>query len=176
MDFLAAHGFAEAIRFDLAIHQVVRSQLTGRFLPSREPEPGPPAAVGARFHLGEAEHHLALAENGEAISERRPYPEEIVVRASSMDAAAQSIHCNRLPDFSAMETITSLNKRLLQTLFPNEAGKWYFARVQLKRLLPREGFDRLEVILKGNLNFELTRSLIKIDGADAGFIFFSLVR
>ncbi|MEA3189145.1 MAG: hypothetical protein QOD99_2975 [Chthoniobacter sp.] len=172
--FLRECGVENVERFDLAVHKVIRTQLSGIFVEKTE-MPVENLGVGVGYHSGGTEHHLLLTENGEAITGRVPYREELLVQAMSFDAATQAIRCSSKSGFSAMETITSLNKRLMQLLFPDSGGKWFFARVQLKRFLPAD-FGEIEVILKGNLNFQLTRSLIKIDDADAGFIFFSLVR
>src|SRR5438552_934705 len=92
VEFLRRDGIANVQRFDLAVHKIIRSQVSGHFIAPAESADAN-AGVGVTLHADGDEHHIVLKENGKPITERKPYPEEIIVGVSALDLANQTIKC-----------------------------------------------------------------------------------
>lgn len=67
-----------------------------------------------------------------------------------------------------------MNKHLLTKLNPNESGKWYFGKLKLEKNILAEKFSKIQIILTKNIGVRYTQSLIKFDGSNVGFIYFSM--
>jgi len=112
-------------------------------------------------------------ENGINISCRYEYPEEGICELSDLKVEKQVISLQVSSSYTFVENSVALNKYLLENLFPNLNGKWYFTRLQLNKVPYIEYPLRLQ--LKANFNFKLTKTEIFINDESIGFIYFSLV-
>ena len=113
-------------------------------------------------------------ENNNAIECRYAYPEEDICNLSELDLKNEEVVLNKKSSFSFIEDTVAINKYLLENLFPDAKGKWYFTRLQIKQI-PKGNSYPLKLILKANFNFKLTKTEIFIDEKSIGFIYFSLV-
>ena len=113
-------------------------------------------------------------ENAEEIKDQYEYPEENISKLAKINLERKMIRLESNSSFSFIENAVALNKYLLENLFPNINGKWYFTRLQLNELSSNNDYP-LEITLKANFNFKLTKSEIFIGDQSIGFIYFSLV-
>lgn len=116
---------------------------------------------------------LYALENGQAIECRYEYPENDICELSDLDIKNQKIVLKNDSSYTFVENSVALNKYLLENLFPEANGKWYFTRFQLNEICQKEYPLRLE--LKANFNFKLTKTEIFVADKSVGFIYFSLV-
>jgi hypothetical protein len=112
-------------------------------------------------------------ENNEEIECRYEYPEENIYNLSSLDLNKQEIFLNKDTSFTFIENIVAMNKYLLEKLFTNQKGKWYFTRLQIDKR-PLSSYP-IRLKFRANFNFKLTKTEIYIDEVSVGFIYFSLV-
>jgi hypothetical protein len=117
---------------------------------------------------------LFATEDNTTIISRYDYPEDDICRLSELNIERQEVLLNSNSSFSFIENSVALNKYLLETLFPNVNGKWYFTRLQLRNI-PTNKFYPLKLLLKANFNFKLTKTEIFISDKSVGYIYFSLV-
>lgn len=113
-------------------------------------------------------------ENNEEIECRYEYAEEDICILSELDLENQVVILKKDSSFSFIENTVAINKFLLENLFSDVNGKWYFTRLQIKEI-PKDKFYPLKLVLKANFNFKLTKTEIFIDEESIGFIYFSLV-
>ncbi|AFJ43282.1 hypothetical protein [Francisella orientalis] len=114
-----------------------------------------------------------LVENKDDIVCRYDYAENKIVELSKIDLDLGKINLNKDTSYSLIENIVALNKSLLENMFKEAFGKWYFTRLQLKKIPLNYYLIRLE--FKSNFNFKLTKTEIFLDNESLGFIYFSLV-
>ena len=112
-------------------------------------------------------------ENHKKIDCRYEYPEEKIYKLSVIDKKAQRVSLENETGFTFIENIVALNKYLLQNLYNNLNGKWYFTRLQMESIPFRSSPVALE--LQANFNFKLTKSAIFYNKKNIGYIYFSLV-
>ncbi len=105
---------------------------------------------------------------------RYTYLEKDICSLSKVNTVEKVVVLTQETSYTFIENSVALNKYLLETLFPDANGKWYFTRLQLTQL-PKEIFYPLKLILKANFNFKLTKTEIYIDNNFIGYIYFSLV-
>jgi len=113
-------------------------------------------------------------ENNSEIDCRYKYPEEDICSLSKLNIDNQEILLDENSSFSFIENTVAINKYLLENLFPNLNGKWYFTRLQTVNLFT-DNIYPLKLVLKANFNFKLTKTEIFIDNKSVGFIYFSLL-
>jgi hydroxymethylpyrimidine pyrophosphatase-like HAD family hydrolase len=113
-------------------------------------------------------------ENNIEITCRHHYQEEEIYGLAKVNLDKKSIILSEHTSFTFIENIVALNKYLLETLFPDVNGKWYFTRLQIKHV-PDNDIYPLKLILKANFNFKLIKTEISIEDELIGFIYFSLV-
>lgn len=112
-------------------------------------------------------------ENHSKINCRYEYPEEEICKASNINVNTKRISLKQDTGFSFIENIVALNKYLLETLFQEINGKWYFTRLQLDEVV--DVSYPIELELKANFNFKLTKSAVFVDNKLLGYLYFSLV-
>ena len=172
---LFAHGMTALEDIDMTIHQISRTNLAGDLAPSLPEQPLGKVAVAFKFVHQHQPYRIALSENGEPIKERYPYSEDEIGKVCRIDAGAKSIHCGQETQYSNIEALVAMNKLLLKTLFPAAPGKWYFTRLQLRQPVNAPPWKSIELDFLSHFNFKLTKTRIRADGAEAGYVYFSLV-
>lgn len=113
-------------------------------------------------------------ENSENIECRYEYPEDDICKLSTLNLELQEVLLEKDSSFTFIENTVALNKYLLEKLFPDINGKWYFTRFQINEV-PNINHYPLKLVLKANFNFKLTKTEIFIGNKSIGFIYFSLV-
>ena len=113
-------------------------------------------------------------EREEHIYERIDCPEEEIISRAKIDKENQSIYLSEKTPFTFIEEIVSLNKKLLTTMCNEKQGKWYFTRLQLN-MIPLLNFQSINLVLKANFNYKLTKTEVFQGNNSLGFIYFSMV-
>jgi len=114
-------------------------------------------------------------ENSSKVDCRYEYFEERIVENSIVDIPKESIVLNTPTEYLFIEHIVAMNKSLVESLYSDINGKWYFTRLQLKENIHMSDVVSLQLILKSNFQFKLTKSAIMVNDTEVGFIYFSLI-
>lgn len=158
-------------KIDLSFHGVAKTNID---LISEKPENEELLKFAIKFTDNSGNRDVLYAvENGLEIKCRYEYPEENICKLSSLDLENKKVILDNDSSYSFVENSVALNKYLLENLFPEVDGKWYFTRFQLNKIPENKYPLRLE--LRANFNFKLTKTEIFIGEKSIGFIYFSLV-
>lgn len=120
------------------------------------------------------EKYYQLVENQQEVDCRYDYNESQIIERSSLNLSSKLISLDSVTGYTACENFVAMNKHLLQSLFPDEKGKWYFTRLEQNQLI--EDSALIQVKLIKNFNFRLTKSDIILDDEVIGSVYFSMVR
>ncbi|WP_066153799.1 hypothetical protein [Aliarcobacter cryaerophilus] len=156
---------------DLSFHGIAKANMD---LISEKPENEELLKFAIKFTNKNNERDVLYAvENGENIECRYEYPEEDICKLSNLNLDGQEVKLECESSYTFVENSVALNKYLLESLFPDANGKWYFTRFQLNKV--PENIYPLRLELKANFNFKLTKTEIFVNDESIGFIYFSLV-
>lgn len=75
-----------------------------------------------------------LIETAAAVTDSLPFDEDSIIKAAKIDG--ETIFLQSSNEFSLIENIIALTKRLNYHLSPNVDGKWVFGRLDLDQALP----------------------------------------
>lgn len=157
---------------DLSFHGIARTNID---LVSEKPDNEELVKFAFKYSRADGSRNILYAvENGIKIDCRYEYPEENICELSIVDIENQTVTLEQNSSYSFVENSVALNKYLLENIFPDAGGKWYFTRFQLKEI-PNKNFYPLKLMLKANFNFKLTKTEIFIDNNSVGYVYFSLV-
>jgi len=160
---------------DMSIHAIMRNQLC--ILSQTQPSSSEKFSVIFKFSRNGIENTLYLKEIEDEIKCRYEYNEEGIVEKAMINSVVKSITLEPMKQFSVIEKVVALNKKLLSSIFKDISGKWFFARIKLKEvpLFVRGADSAITVALKRNLDFKITDSTIIMDDKIVGNIYFTLV-
>jgi hypothetical protein len=113
-----------------------------------------------------------LVETDEHIIDRNPFPEENIVKQTSIDGNIATIEGE--VQFTPIEILVAMTKHLHIILYPAKAGKWIVTRLDLNRLLTIYDASKFKVEIEKNLNNRLTKGSIHSGKEMLGYIYFSL--
>ncbi|OGV26345.1 MAG: hypothetical protein A3F18_04075 [Legionellales bacterium RIFCSPHIGHO2_12_FULL_37_14] len=102
---------------------------------------------------------------------RKSYDENTLTRLCHIDK--ETIRLEEKSPFLFVETIVSMYKKLLQTLYPNR-GKWLFTKLVLTSYII-ESPEVIFITLSQNFNFKLIKANIFVDHRFVGELYFSLM-
>lgn len=132
------------------------------------------ANVNIRLNLNGEEKIMQLVENGEAPDCRYEYSENSIIEKCDLDLANHIIYLKQATCYTTCERFVAMNKFLLQSLYPDKKGKWYFTRLEQKRMVEDESLITVKLIK--NFNFLLTKSDILVGDEVIGSVYFSMDR
>ena len=160
-------------KIDLSFHGVAKKNI---LLSNKKPEDENLIKFVCKY-TGENNERKILygMERNHNITCQYTYPEEEICQLSDLDLENKEINLNKDTSYSFIENSVALNKYLLENLFPDVNGKWYFTRLQLLDA-PTNKIYPLKLVLKANFNFKLTKTEIFISDKSMGYIYFSLVK
>lgn len=113
-------------------------------------------------------------ENDKKVECRYEYPEDDICSLSELNLEKQEVTLKKDSSFTFIENTVAINKYLLDNIFSDVKGKWYFTRLQIRQI-PKNTIYPLKLVFKANFNFKLTKTEILINDESIGFIYFSLV-
>ena len=132
------------------------------------------AKVNIRAKSDGEEKLMQLVENDEPINCRYEYDEDQIINKTKIDLESKQIFLNESTEFNACENFVAMNKHLLQKLYPDEKGKWYFTRLEQKIMIKNDALITVKLIK--NFNFRLTKSDIILNGKVIGSVYFTMVK
>ncbi len=168
---LTEHYNNDIYNIDMAFHGITVNNLTFYTI---KPE-ADNVKVTFRCLHNEEKIKLFGVENDKNIDCRYEYLEENIVENTTVDVSVDTITLSDPTQYSFIEHIVAMNKALLERLYSDVSGKWYFSRLQLKENICISDVASLQLILKSNFQFKLTKSAIIVNDSDVGFIYFSLI-
>jgi hypothetical protein len=161
------------INIDFSFHGVVKNNI---LISSIKPEDEESLKLVYKYVDKEKQKRIFYGvETNEIITCRYKYPEEDIFSVCHIDKEKEQIELSLNTSYSFIENIVAMNKFLLEQLFPDAKGKWYFTRLQLSEIIDENSEYPLRLRLKNNFNFKLTKSEIFLHDKLVGFIYFSLV-
>jgi len=131
--------------------------------------------VAFRYVDGDMKIKYFGVENNHTITCQYDYDEEKIVNNTTIMRSGESITLDTQTEYSFIEHIVAMNKALLEELYSDIQGKWYFTRLQLKHNITMSTISSLRLHLKSNFQFKLTKSSIVVNNTEIGFIYFSLI-
>lgn len=159
-------------KIDLSIHGVAKTNMD---LINIKPDNEDLLKFAFKFINNDGNKDILYAvENNKKINCRYAYPEEDICNLSELFLNEEKVFLEKNTSYTFVENCVALNKYLLENLFPDAKGKWYFTRFQLNKI-PTEDVYPVRLELKANFNFKLTKTEIFIGDESMGYIFFSLV-
>jgi hypothetical protein len=114
-------------------------------------------------------------ENNSKVNCRYEYIEKDIVDNLTVNISEKNIILDTVTQYSFIEHIVAMNKKLLETLYDNINGKWYFTRLQLTELIDMSDIKSVQLVFKSNFQFKLTKTALIINIIEMGFIYFSLI-
>ncbi|WP_341780816.1 hypothetical protein [Ectopseudomonas mendocina] len=130
--------------------------------------------VDVRVTVNGTQKSYQLCESANPASGRSEYHEEKITGLCSLNIDEQQIQLREITPYSFCENLVAMHKCLLQSLFSEAHGKWYFTRLELAAPVADEALIR--VVLVKNFNFRLVKSHIFEANRLLGSIYFTLVR
>ncbi len=115
-----------------------------------------------------------LVETNKAVKDRYEYDENRIGVLCKI--IGEKIIISGKSGYSSIETAVSMTKKLHYELFQVKHGKWFFTRLELKRLLENADSGKLAIVFKHNLDNRFTKSEIFSGKECIGHIYFSLVK
>lgn len=173
--YLHASGISSVQNIDFAIHRLTTNNLKTHVWPVEEIPPDYDPSVSLRFAQGGQQFVMGLFETDVPITCRYPYDEDSIAQSSTLSPQNRSIALQNSTPYTSIEVIVALNKVLMQTLFADVPGKWYFTRLRLKEELPVATNSAFLLKQTRSLGSRLTQSQIFMNEVSIGDIFFSLV-
>jgi len=161
----------DAKNIDIAFHGITVNNMTFSIEKPERKE----VKVTFRCLHGDDKIKLFGIENDSNIDCHYEYLEEKIVDNSTVVVSEESINLNTPTEYSFIEHIVAMNKALVEKLYSDANGKWYFTRLQLKENISMSNISSLQLVLKSNFQFKLTKSSILVDNTEVGFIYFSLI-
>ncbi|WP_029406895.1 hypothetical protein [Thiomicrorhabdus sp. Milos-T2] len=132
------------------------------------------AKVNIRLKEAGEEKSYQLVENDETIECSYEYDEDEIITNCQLDLANQQIILKQSTGFTLCENFVAMNKYLLQSLFLEAKGKWYFTRLEQSRIIEDDALITVRLIK--NFNFRLTKSDILVGNECIGSVYFTMVK
>ena len=128
----------------------------------------------ATFRCAKKIYTILYKKTDKEIKINYPFSEEKIIKQTILNQEKKSITYLSKNNYTIIELIVVMNKHLLTKLNPNESGKWYFGKLKLEKNILAEKFSEIQIILIKNIGVRYTQSLIKLDGSNVGFVYFSM--
>lgn len=122
------------------------------------------------------EYYAYLIPNEKKITQRKPYPEEIVFETSKISLKEKMIVLPKSTPFLLTDNFTALTKYLHKNVFPEISGKWIFVRIIYNEYQIENPYSELKVIVAKNFSNKYTKNLLYKDNKIIGTLYFSLIK
>jgi len=132
------------------------------------------AKVNISLLVDGEEQLFQMIESDEEVDCRYAYDEDALLRHCQIDSDKKQVHLSAITGYSFYENFVAMNKHLLQSLYPEAEGKWYFTRIEQAKLVSAEALITVKLIK--NFNFRLTKSEVLLDGEKVGSVYFTMVK
>ena len=129
----------------------------------------------AQFHLrsGSQEYSAVLTASVDLIADHYPYDEDEVLKRSVL--ADNSISMSHREDYTYIEQIVALTKKLHHAVYPDAPGKWLFTKIQMDSHIDPSSYRNETVTIRALKNFHnrLSQCMILVGKESVGHIYFS---
>jgi len=127
------------------------------------------------FRFGESKHELVLNATNQPISDTRPYDEDEMLCFSEM--STRSIRMNVRSDYSYIEQIIAMTKKLHHVVYTDVHDKWLFTKLYVKDRIDPEDYreSALEIRAERKVQNILSQCSISVNDWPVGHIFYSAV-
>jgi hypothetical protein len=159
----------EISNIDIKFNGIVQSNLV--LLEGTEQDD---AKVNARIMCDGTEKFFQLVESDQKVECRHGYDESLIISNTDLRLEDKSIDLKEITGFTFWENFVAMNKFLLQKVFPDEKGKWYFTRLEQTRVIDHDVLITVKLIK--NFNFRLTKSDILCGDEVIGSVYFSMIK
>ena len=165
---VASLGLVDIKNIDLRFYRFAKANLS-TYLTDEIPTGYDAERVAAMtFHCEAQKYFLSLRENGKPIQEYQEYNEEKLIESIVLSANRRVASVTGVPEFSPMEKIIALGKKLEREAFGPDTRS-YFAQIQLRTPL-KETICQLQLELIRSSNGKRTKFAILEDGLELGFL------
>ena len=166
-------GLEDISNIRYTLHKVMRTNLDMEIYINERVPKKPETAVVFLCESGGAKYQFMLHENHREITGRYEYDEDGIVKDCLLNREGQLLELTDKTPYSDIELIVAINKAMMNLLFPDGPGKWYFTKLELEKAVGKTDYSSIKTRLIRNLNFKLTKSEVFIDGVLRGYIYFS---
>lgn len=167
---------AEFIDIDMTVRSIARTNMDLFESQSFNSNPSIPINANFSINVNGTKIMLLLVENGDTIQCKYDYYEDEIETAADVDIEEKTILLTNFVKYSLIEKLVALNKKLLNSLFPNHGGKWYFTKIKLRDLdLNTPDSATIKLVFKKNVDFKITDTIIVVNDKPIGNIYFSLL-
>lgn len=169
-DCCASFGFRVS---SLAIKKFTKNNLELFIDESSAPEnaSGSIVASGKLFGKSGGFHDFFLRDTDIPVKGRREFDEDSIVDKALIDGSG--IFLNELTDYSVIEHVIALTKKLSYTLSPLKKGKWVFVQLQLSAPLPPKA-SNIGIVRESCVADKFSRNRILINNSPYGEIRFAV--
>lgn len=167
---------ADIIDIDMTVRSIARTNMDMFELQSFKNNSSTSIKANFTMHVDGNRIDLLLVENGGAIDCGYEYNEEEIEHKAIVNFEEKTVTLTNFSKYTLIEKIVAVNKKLLNLLFPNHGGKWYFTKIKLREFdLNTPDSATIKLIFKKNMDFKLTDTIIMVDERQIGNIYFSLL-
>lgn len=119
-------------------------------------------------------YHASITTMDDQISSSIEYDEEKILDGNSLKDT--EIKMVSKSDYTYIEQIVAMTKKLHISLYPKVKGRWLFAKIQISNVIDPDLFVGRELAIKSenNFHYKLTKNSINLDDITLGTIWFSL--
>lgn len=159
----------------LAFHKIIKNQCQFIFGDHAALMGALPENITFELEMVSPSAHIAgwFIETDNEVTCRVPYPEDEITKKCTLTEKRIAIDLET--GYTPVEVLVAMTKDLHLNIYPVKSGKWYFAKLELKRLLQPMDACQLRVEGDQNLFNRLTRSRVYSGTDMLGHIYFSLV-
>ncbi len=166
----------EFIDIDMTVRSISSTNMNMFESQSFHNDPSTPINANFSINANGNRIDVLLVENGDAINCKYEYNEEEIEHAAVLQIEEKIITLSNFSKYTLIEKIVALNKKLLNSLFPNHGGKWYFTKIKLREMnLNTPISATIKLSFKKNMDFKITDTVIMVNDKQIGNIYFSLV-
>jgi hypothetical protein len=164
-------GDPYASDFDIHFHRRIDRQL--KIVDESSIQNLSPAVV-CSYTSGTIKKKIFLCESDEEVNKRCEYDEEAIIKNIVVDSKGKSCTLLATTNHLNFEIWVAMVKKLHQTIFPGQSGKWLFVRSKFGKYYPEVVKGPITAILVTNLFNKYTKSNIFIKGQMLAEIHFYL--
>jgi hypothetical protein len=126
--------------------------------------------------IGSDQYYVVLLDAGTKISSSYSYDEEKVLE--SMMFYSETVKMRVKSEFTYIEQMIAMTKKLHLLIYPEAKGKWLFTKIDLGTYIDPQLYQDQNISVKAKKNFHnsLTQNSVFVNAEEIGEIWFSMVK
>jgi hypothetical protein len=165
-------AFNNVKHISVTFHNIIRSQVDCTIIKTSDLTDNE-ADCQIRFESNGTEHIVVIKSNDIEITGSYPYPENKIVELCKIED--KTITLEESIDYTNIEKIVAMNKALMEFIFSDAEGKWYFSKLTIDTDFESGTYSKYSLTLIKNMGLKLTKTAIRLNDKLIGYIYFSLV-